>query len=211
MKNTAQQTAQYLLDISAVQFNFKQPFRWSSGWLSPIYCDCRLTLSYPKIRNFITDAFVDTIKNQFPDAQAIAGVATAGIPQAALIAQKLDLPMLYIRAKAKEHGKENLIEGKIEKGQKTIVIEDIISTGGSSLNAIKALQEAETEVLSTLAILSYGFEMAHQQFKDQNINLNTLSDYTYLIQEFSKKEDLSEEIMASLYEWRKNPQDWKGI
>ncbi len=211
MKNIAQEMANYLLEISAVQFNFKQPFRWSSGWLSPIYCDCRLTLSYPIIRNFITDSFVEIIKNQYPHTQAIAGVATAGIPQAALVAQKLDLPLLYVRAKAKEHGKENLIEGKIIDNQKIIVIEDIISTGGSSLNAVKALQDANMEVLSTLAILSYGFETAHQQFKEQHINLDTLSDYTYLIKEYAKKEDLSEEIMASLYEWRKKPNEWKGI
>ena len=208
MKNMAEEIAISLLEVSAVQFNFNKPFTWSSGWQSPIYCDCRLTLSYPKVRKFITEGFLEIIKKEYPDITMIAGVATAGIPQACFLAENLDLPLCYVRSKAKGHGKENLIEGKLNTGDKVLVIEDIISTGGSSLQAVDALRESGAEVLGVLAILTYGFEESQRQFEEKKVALHTLSDYTSLLVEYSKKQDISEDIMASLHEWRRNPSNW---
>ncbi len=208
MKSISENTAKKLLEVGAVQFNFQKPFQWASGWFSPIYCDCRLTLSFPKVRSFLKENFAILAKENFANVETIAGVATAGIPQASLIADYLEKPMLYVRSSPKAHGKGNLIEGKIEKGQKVVVVEDIISTGGSSLQAVKALQDAGAEVLGVLAIMNYGFENAQMQFQNANIPLVTLTDYTQLIIEISKIQDLDEQTMASLHAWRRNPQDW---
>ncbi len=208
IKSISENTAKKLLEVGAVQFNFEKPFQWASGWFSPVYCDCRLTLSYPKVRSFLKESFATLVKERFADVEIIAGVATAGIPQASLIADYLEKSMLYVRSSPKAHGKGNLIEGKIEKGQKIVVVEDIISTGGSSLQAVRALQEAGAEVLGVIAIMNYGFENAQRQFEDANISLITLTDYTQLLVQLSKVQDLDEQTMASLHAWRRNPQDW---
>jgi orotate phosphoribosyltransferase len=208
MKSIAENTAKHLLDVNAVQFNFQKPFQWASGWFSPIYCDCRLTLSYPKVRSFLKENFALLIKTHFPDVEVIAGVATAGIPQASLIADYLEKSMLYVRSSPKAHGKGNLIEGRIEKGQKVVVVEDIISTGGSALQAVRALQEIGAEVLGVLAIMNYGFENAQTQFQDAKMPLVTLTDYTQVLVALSKIQDLDEQTMASLHAWRRSPQDW---
>ncbi|MGD1842780.1 MAG: orotate phosphoribosyltransferase, partial [Thermonemataceae bacterium] len=155
MENTAQEIANILLDIGAIQLRPTQPFQWSSGWHSPVYCDNRLTLSYPKARTFIKEALVSRTQTYFPEVEVIAGVATAGIPQAALVAETLTLPMVYVRAQPKSHGMENMIEGKVAARQKVVVVEDLISTGGSSLKAIAALQAAGCEVLGLVAIMTY--------------------------------------------------------
>ncbi|MCU0446266.1 MAG: orotate phosphoribosyltransferase [Microscillaceae bacterium] len=206
----SEEVARKLLEINAVQFNFAKPFRWSSGWNSPIYTDCRMTLSYPDFRTFIKNSFARLIRQIYPTTEVIAGVATAGISQAALIADTMQLPMLYVRAKPKEHGKENLIEGKITAGQKVVIVEDIISTGGSCLQAAQALREAGAEVLGVVAILTYGFDFADEQFAAADLSYETLSDYTQLLVQFFKREDVSESTMASLHEWRKNPSQWQG-
>jgi orotate phosphoribosyltransferase len=209
-KDISEEVARKLLEINAVQFNFAKPFKWSSGWNSPIYTDCRMTLSYPELRTFIKNGFVQVIRQHYPQAEIIAGVATAGISQAALIADSMQLPMLYVRAKPKEHGKENLIEGRISAGQKVVIVEDIISTGGSCLQAAQALREAGAEVLGVVAILTYGFDFADEQFRVANLSYKTLSDYTQLLVQLFKREDVSDKIMASLHEWRKNPSQWQG-
>ncbi|HAI75842.1 MAG TPA: orotate phosphoribosyltransferase [Microscillaceae bacterium] len=207
---SAQQTAAHLLDIGAVQFRPEQPFQWASGMLAPIYCDSRLTLSFPEIRHSITDSFLQLIKEYFGEAQGIAGVATAGIPQAALLAERLSLPLCYVRASPKGHGLTNLIEGKIDPQQKVVVIEDVLSTGQSSIKAVQALREAGLEVLGIVAIFTYGFDLMEQNFQEANIPYYTLTDYTTLLSVYAKKFDLSESIMATLHEWRKNPQQWQS-
>ncbi len=207
--NMSEAVANMLLDIQAVQFSFEKPFNWSSGWKSPIYCDSRLTISYPEIRTQITQGFIALLEEHFSGAEAIAGVATAGVPQAALIAHQLGLPMLYVRAQAKGHGRENLIEGVIKQGQKVVVIEDIFSTGKSTIQAALALREAGLEVMGALGILTYGFEFAQAQFNENQLPFYTLTDYTKLLVEVFKREGVSEKTMASLHEWRKNPEKWQ--
>lgn len=207
--NMSEAVANMLLDIQAVQFSFEKPFNWSSGWKSPIYCDSRLTISYPEIRTQITQGFVELLQAHFSGAEAIAGVATAGIPQASLIAHQLGLPMLYVRAQAKGHGRENLIEGVVKAGQKVVVIEDIFSTGKSTIQAALALREAGVEVMGALGILTYGFEFAQVQFEENQLPFYTLTDYTKLLVEVFKREGVSEKTMASLHEWRKNPEKWQ--
>lgn len=207
-KNIAEKVASMLLEVEAVQVQPDQPFRWSSGWYSPIYCDGRLTLSFPKVRKFIKSEFIELIKKEFAEAEAVVGVATAGIPQGAMIADEMDLPFLYVRSKAKGHGKENLVEGKLVKGQKVVVIEDVLSTGASSIRAVEALREAGVEVLGIVAIFTYGFDVMEQNMAEANVKFLTLSNYTTLVVEFSRKHDLSEKIMASLHEWRRDPAKW---
>jgi orotate phosphoribosyltransferase len=207
-KQIAEAVAQKLLEIEAVQFNLEKPFKWTSGWSSPIYCDNRLTLSYPSTRTLIKDNFVYLIRQHFPHTEAIAGVATAGIPQGTLLADALDLPFVYVRAKAKEHGKENLIEGVIAPKQKVIVVEDVVSTGKSTFQAADALRDAGVKVIGVLAIFTYGFDAVMQQFAEQQLPLYTLTDYTQLLIEVFKQQDLDEKTMASLHEWRKNPAQW---
>ncbi|NJL14864.1 MAG: orotate phosphoribosyltransferase [Microscillaceae bacterium] len=207
----AGEVARALLDVQAVQFSPEQAFRWSSGWQSPIYCDSRLTISYPAIRRQITKGFGHLIRAYFPQAEVVVGVATAGIPQAALLAQEFELPMLYVRAKPKDHGRENQIEGRIVPGQLAVIVEDIISTGQSALQAAEVLREAGVHVLGVVAILTYGFDFARQQFEAQGLPFYTLTDYTRLLVEVFKREDVSEKTMASLHEWRKNPQEWQPL
>ncbi len=201
--------ANILLDIGAVQLRPEQPFQWSSGWRSPVYCDNRLTLSYPEARTFLKEALSALSQMHFAKAEAIAGVATAGIPQAALIADHLALPMLYVRASPKSHGMENLIEGRLAKGQKVVVVEDLISTGGSSLKVVDALRQAGGEVLGMVAIMSYGFEQAQKRFEEAGVPFYTLSDYTQVLVEAVKRNVVTESMMASLHEWRKSPDTWQ--
>lgn len=197
-----------LLDIKAIKLNLENPFTWSSGWKSPIYCDNRLSLSYPEIRTYIKNALVDTIKENYEGVEAIAGVATAGIPQGALVAEAMGLPFIYVRSKPKGHGMENLIEGKATPGQKVVVIEDLVSTGGSSLKAAEALQANNMEVLGMAAIFTYGFDVADKNFKDADIPLVCLSNYHLLLEEALKRKYITKEQLASLEAWRNDPAGW---
>ena len=209
MHTTAQKIAHHLLQVSAVKLNTDKHFTWASGWYSPIYCDNRLTLSFVEVRNEIRNELANLIKTHYPDAEVIAGVATAGIPQAALVADQLGLPLVYVRSAAKGHGMQNLIEGRVETGQKVVVIEDLISTGGSSLKAAQALQEAGANVQAMVAVFTYGFEVANQNFAQANIPLHTLSDYNTLINVALAEQYISTNDVASLQEWRKAPEIWK--
>jgi orotate phosphoribosyltransferase len=204
----ARTLAKYLLEIEAVKLRPEQPFTWASGWKSPIYCDNRLTLSYPRIRTYIKNALYEMILEAFPGVEAIAGVATAGIPQGALVADMMGLPFFYIRSKPKEHGMGNMIEGKVEKGQKVVVVEDLISTGKSSLQAAEALQEAEAEVMGMAAIFTYGFETADKAFALKNIPLATLTNYEILAEEAVNNGYIIPELLGSLQDWRKSPDTW---
>jgi orotate phosphoribosyltransferase len=208
-EETAGKIAGMLLQIQAIKLNTEKPFSWSSGWKSPIYCDNRLSLSYPQIRNTIKNALVQAIRENFFTAQSIAGVATAGIAQGALVADILDLPFLYVRPKPKDHGMENLIEGKVVRGQKTVVVEDLVSTGGSSLKATQALREAGLEVLGMVSIFNYGFDIATRNFYDANTSLISLCDYTNLLKYALEQQYISEEQMISLKAWRVDPTSWK--
>jgi orotate phosphoribosyltransferase len=206
--NIAETIASYLLEIKAVKLNPHTPFTWASGWKSPIYCDNRKTLSYPKIRDFIRDAFVQSIKENAKQIDVVAGVATAGIPQGVLIAQALNLPFVYVRSSNKSHGLENKIEGVVEKGQSVIVIEDLISTGGSSLAVVDALRDAECHVKAMFAIFTYGFPIADEHFQQKQCPLFTLSNYNVLIEKALKEGYIKEADLESLQKWRKAPEKW---
>ncbi|KRF32133.1 orotate phosphoribosyltransferase [Paenibacillus sp. LMG 31460] len=205
LETIAQHIAASLLDIEAVALRPQQPFTWTSGLKSPIYCDNRLTMSHPAIREAIADGFAALIQEKFPDAEVVAGTATAGIPHAAWVAQKLGLPMIYIRDKAKGHGKENLIEGTVKPGQKVIVIEDLISTGGSSLKAAIAVKEAGAVALGVLAIFSYQLDKATEAFQAADMPLYTLSNYSTLLEVALEKGKIKQEDMELLRSWRSNP------
>lgn len=205
---SALKIAEFLLQVKAVKLQPNQPFTWASGWKSPIYCDNRITLSFPKVRTFIRQEFVNAILEKFGKPDVIAGVATGGIAQGALIAQEMGLPFVYVRSEAKKHGMTNMIEGIIEKGQSVVVIEDLISTGGSSLKAVEALRDAGCEVKGMVAIFTYGFDTASKNFQEANCNLVTLSDYETLIKQAITSKYISEKDMHSLQEWRNNPAVW---
>ncbi len=205
----ARRVAASLLEIGAIRLRPNDPFTWSSGWKSPIYCDNRLALSYPAVRSYIKNALAERIRAEFTSVEAIAGVATAGIPQGALVADVLELPFLYVRSKPKEHGMGNRIEGKVESGQKVVVIEDLISTGGSSLQAVDALREAGAEVVGMAAIFTYGFAIAEQNFRAKQVPLVTLSDYSQLLSVALEQNSISETDKTSLAAWRQNPEMWK--
>lgn len=207
---TAGPVAAKLLEIGAIQLNHKTPFTWSSGWKSPIYCDNRLSLSYPVLRSFIKDSLVGAIRENFESVECIAGVATAGIPQGALVAEALNLPFIYVRPKPKDHGMGNLIEGKIVKGQRVVLVEDLISTGGSSLNAAKALREAGLVVVGMVAIFTYGFEVAEKNFEEAKVPLVCLSDFSHLLKEAVRKNYLSEDQIVHVKSWRLDPGNWKS-
>ncbi|MDT4012255.1 MULTISPECIES: orotate phosphoribosyltransferase [Staphylococcus] len=200
----SKQIAQPLLDIGAVALSPNDLFTWSSGIKSPIYCDNRVTLGYPEVRNAIRDGLIELIQTHFKDAEIVSGTATAGIPHAAFISEKLDMPMSYVRSKSKSHGKQNQIEGAPSKGKKIVVVEDLISTGGSSLVAAEALREAGAEVLGVVAIFTYGLAKADQMFKDADIPFYTLSDYNELIDVAKEQGKISESDIQSLVEWRDN-------
>ncbi len=205
---TSQKIASILLSTKAVKLSPEKPFKWSSGWHSPIYCDNRVTLSFPEERTFIKDALAEVVKKHFPEATLVAGVATAGIPQGALVADALGLPFAYVRPKPKEHGMGNQIEGRIEPGHKVVVIEDLISTGGSSLKSVDALRESGIEVVGMVAIFTYGFEIADKNFADKGVKLITLGHYDSLIDQAIAQEYISADSLESLKEWRKNPEKW---
>lgn len=205
---TSKKVASYLLDIEAIKLQPNNPFTWASGWNSPIYCDNRLSLSFPEVREYITNELVKSIQENYNEVEAIAGVATAGIPQGALVAAKLGIPFIYVRSKAKGHGMTNLIEGKVVPNQKVVVIEDLVSTGGSSLKAVEDLRKAQISVLGMAAIFTYGFDIADQNFSDANVKLVTLSDYNVLIQEANEKGYVKPEDLEKLSLWRSAPSLW---
>jgi orotate phosphoribosyltransferase len=200
--------ATHLLEIGAVSLQPNEPFTWSSGLKSPIYCDNRLTLAYPNVRSAIADGLTALIRAHFSDAEAIAGTATAGIPHAAWVSERLNLPMCYVRSQAKGHGKGKQIEGKVEKGQKVVVVEDLISTGGSSLNAVRALREEGCQVLGVVAIFTYGLEKGKQAFAENNVEVHTLTDYDTLIEIAVELGVVTEQDLATLRKWRENPEEW---
>lgn len=204
----AEKIAEYLLRIKAVKLSPNAPFTWASGWKSPIYCDNRKTLSYPEIRTFIRDEFVRSIREEIGSVDVVAGVATAGIPQGALIAQELGVPFVYVRASNKSHGLENKIEGVVESGQSVVVVEDLISTGGSSLAAVSALGDAGCDVKAMFAIFTYGFPVADENFRKDDCPYFTLSDYNILIDKALKDGYIQENDLLSLQEWRKAPERW---
>jgi orotate phosphoribosyltransferase len=209
MENTGYKTAHYLLQSKAIKLEPATPFTWASGWKSPIYCDNRISLSYPEIRRYIRDSFVELIRREYKDAEVIAGVATGAIAQGALVAQELGLPFIYVRSAPKDHGRENLIEGELMPGKKVVVIEDLISTGSSSLKAVQALREAGYKVLGMCAIFTYGFPTATEQFEKNNCALFTLSSYELLIEEAIRTGYIQAEQMDLLKQWRKDPSSWK--
>jgi orotate phosphoribosyltransferase len=207
---TARKVASILLETKAVKLSPEEPFQWSSGWKSPIYCDNRITLSDVDSRTFIKKALAKLIKRNFPEAEGIAGVATAGIAQGALVADYLKLPFAYVRPKPKEHGMGNQIEGRIETGQKVVVLEDLISTGGSSLKAVEALRATGVEVIGMVAIFTYGFKLADDNFEEYGVTLKTLSNYKFLIDEALKQDYIVQSDVESLKEWRRDPANWKN-
>jgi len=208
MSETAQIIAKKLLEIKAIKLKVDSPFTWASGWNSPIYCDNRLSLSYPQVRTYIKEQISATIQQNFSGFEAVAGVATAGIPQGALVADALDVPFIYVRSKPKGHGMENMIEGKVEEQQKVVVIEDLVSTGGSSLKAIEALRAANIEVLGMVSIFTYGFQIAADNFAAAGVELVSLSSYSDLINEALKLNYVTKDQVANLQQWRENPAEW---
>ena len=208
MITTEQIIAEHLCKLTAIKLQPANPFTWASGWKSPIYCDNRKTLSYPAIRKVIAQSFAHQIKQLYPQAQVIAGVATGAIAVGVLAAEELNLPFIYVRSSSKAHGLTNMIEGYYEQGQQVVVIEDLISTGGSSLKAVEALREAGCNVLGMLAIFTYGFDTAMQNFVQAQCPLHTLSNYNALISLAIEKKYITQEHLASLQEWRKNPEIW---
>ncbi|MEJ2161860.1 MAG: orotate phosphoribosyltransferase [Robiginitalea sp.] len=207
-KDTALKTAELLLQINAIKLKPENPFTWASGWKSPIYCDNRILLSYPAIRNFVREQMARQVEELYGKPDVIAGVATGAIGIGILVAEQLGLPFIYVRPKPKSHGRQNQIEGHAEKGQSVVVIEDLISTGQSSLGAVDALEEAELQVKGMLAIFSYGFDLSAQRFKDRNLSLHTLSNYEYLISQASRSGYVSETQLQTLEAWRSNPEQW---
>ncbi len=197
--------AKALLEIEAVSLQPNNPFTWSSGLLSPIYCDNRLTLSYPKVRKEIAQGLATMVKEKYPEAEVIAGTATAGIPHAAWVSDVLDLPMVYVRGSAKGHGKGNVIEGKVDEGQKVVVIEDLVSTGGSAIDAVKQLQSAGANVLGVAAIFTYGMKKGAEQFAAEGIAWDTLTNFDELLTSAVETGMIEEREVQSLLHWRDNP------
>lgn len=200
--------AEKLLQIQALKLRPQAPFTWASGWKSPVYCDNRKILSYPHIRDFVKSELANTILDNFEDAQALAGVATAGIPHGALAADLLRLPFVYVRSKPKEHGLGNQIEGVLEKGQKVVVIEDLVSTGKSSLEAVEALRTAGADIVGMCALFTYGFSQADEAFAKANVKLVTLSNYNVLMEVAKRLNMINDDDVNSLQEWRENPAGW---
>ncbi|GAB3938200.1 orotate phosphoribosyltransferase [Larkinella terrae] len=207
---SATNIARLLLEVKAVRLRPEEPFTWSSGWKSPIYCDNRIALSYPDARTYIRNELAAAIQREFPDVQAIAGVATAGIAQGALVADALNLPFLYVRPEPKKHGMGNQIEGRLEAGQRIVVIEDLISTGGSSLKVVDVLRQTGAEVLGMAAIFTYGFPIADQNFTDKNVKLVCLSNYEVLVKEAEALNYIAADATDSLAAWRQNPAEWNN-
>ena len=208
-KNTAKKTAELLLQIKAIKLQPNEPFTWASGWKSPIYCDNRTTLSFVNIRNFLRESLAKAVEEKYGKPDVIAGVATGAIAIGVLVAQELGVPFIYVRPEPKKHGRQNQIEGTIEKGQNVVVIEDLISTGKSSLNAVKALQEVDVKVKGMVAIFSYGFEFAQENFDKASIELTTLSDYSNLLEQAVETNYISDKELETLNNWRLNPSKWQ--
>lgn len=208
-KDTAEKTAELLLQINAIKLNSESPFTWASGWKSPIYCDNRVILSFPAVRNFVKEAFAKQIEKKFGKPNVIAGVATGAIGIGILVAECMGLPFVYVRPEPKKHGRQNQIEGFLQKGQSVVVVEDLISTGGSSLQAIEALKNAGATIKGMAAIFSYGFDVSVNRFRESNLEVFTLSNYDTLLKEAVAKKYISVEELSSLEDWRKNPADWK--
>lgn len=197
-----------LLNIKAIKLQPANPFTWASGWKSPFYCDNRKTLSYADLRNYVKLELVHTILAHFPEAEAVAGVATGAIAQGALVADELNLPFVYVRSKPKDHGLENLIEGELKPGTKVVVVEDLISTGGSSLKAVEAIRKYGCEVIGMVASYTYGFPVAEQAFKDAGVKLITLTDYEHVVAEALETGYIQDSDVTLLNEWRKDPANW---
>jgi orotate phosphoribosyltransferase len=209
--NSAHKVAEFLLQIKAISLKPEEPFTWASGWKSPIYCDNRKTLSYPRIRTFIRQEIVKTIDENFGRPDLIAGVATGGIAQAALVAQEFGLPLIYVRPNKKAHGTQNQIEGVVESGQSVILIEDLVSTGGSSLLAVDALRESGCIVKGMVAMFTYGFDISKKNFLDHKCPLVTLTDFDSMLEKAIESKYIQESDLESLMEWRKNPSEWNPI
>ncbi len=207
-KKVAEQTVNFLTQINAIKLNTKNPFTWTSGIKSPIYCDNRLVLSYPKIREFIANSISQIIKNNYGNDISIAGVATGAIAMGIMIAERLNLPYAYVRPEPKGHGLKNQIEGNIKKNSSVVVIEDLISTGKSSLNAINALKSDGYNVMGMISIFSYDFEFAYKKFSSENITVNSLADYNTLVEIIQSKGDLNDEEISRLKKWREDPKTW---
>ena len=208
-KGIAKKTAELLLQINAIKLEPENPFTWASGWKSPIYCDNRIMLSYPAVRNFVREEIAKQVENLYGRPDVIAGVATGAIGIGILVAEALGLPFVYVRPKPKEHGRQNQIEGYFEPGQSVVVIEDLISTGNSSLNAVQALKEQNADIKGMIAIFTYGFPISTENFEKEGVELHTLSDYENLIEQASDSHYIKENQLQTLLEWRSNPQQWK--
>jgi len=207
-KETAYKTAELLLQIKAIQLNPETPFTWASGIQSPIYCDNRLALSYPAVRNFLRQEFVRKIEERYGKPEVIAGVATGAIGIGILVAEAMGLPFIYIRPEAKGHGRKNQIEGFLESGQNVVFVEDLISTGKSSLNAVRALKEAGARVIAMVAIFDYGFETAVRNFEEAHVELTTLSNYEHLLEQALETNFITNKQLNTLKTWRENPGEW---
>ncbi|QQT25605.1 orotate phosphoribosyltransferase [Sphingobacterium spiritivorum] len=210
LNEVEQKVAESLLQIKAIKLQPKSPFTWASGWRSPIYCDNRITLSYPAIRTYIRQKLSKLIQEEFGSVDMISGVATAGIPQGVLVAQDLGLPFTYVRSSAKDHGRQNLIEGEVVSGQRVVVVEDLVSTGKSSLQAVKALREAGCNVVGLVSIFSYGFDEAVQNFAEAKCAFFSLCDYNALIQVAAERNYIMEEDVDILRQWRVSPSTWEA-
>jgi orotate phosphoribosyltransferase len=209
MMSSSNQLSEYLLQIKAIQLNVQSPFTWASGWKSPVYCDNRIILSFPKVRDFVKNHLVEIVKNNFPEANCIAGVATAGIPHGAMIADALGLPMVYVRDKPKGHGMQNTIEGRLPEDARVVVVEDVISTGKSSLKAVEDLKNAGATIEGMAAIYTYEFTIAINKFLELGIPLFTITNYSDLIAVAVANGEINSEYLPSLNEWREHPEIWK--
>lgn len=209
MDNLKRDFASRLLQVKAIKLQPNNPFTWASGWLSPFYCDNRKTLSYPELRNYVKLELVHKVLECFPEAEVVAGVATGAIAQGALVADELNLPFVYVRSKPKDHGLENLIEGDLKPGMKVVVIEDLISTGGSSLKAVEAIRSNACEVIGMVASYTYGFPVAGNAFREANVRLETLTDYEHVVAEALATGYISEHDVEVLHDWRQAPDKWK--
>jgi len=209
MSKLPERIAESLLQIKAIKLNPTNPFKWASGWLSPIYCDNRKTLSYPAVRKQIYESFAEIINEKSPDAEIIAGVATGAIAHGALVAEKMGKPFIYVRSSAKMHGMTNQVEGEFWEGAKVVVIEDLVSTGGSSLTAVNTLRGENCDVLGMVAIFTYGFPEAERNFKDASVDLDTLTDYNTMIKMAAEQGYVRKEELETLRQWRLDPANWK--
>ncbi|WP_224483539.1 orotate phosphoribosyltransferase [Robertkochia aurantiaca] len=208
-KDTARKTAELLLQINAIKLNSKNLFTWASGWKSPIYCDNRIVLSYPPIRNYIREQMARQIEEVYGKPDVIAGVATGAIGIGMLVAEYMNLPFIYVRPEPKKHGRGNQIEGQLEPGQHVVVVEDLISTGKSSLNAVKALKEGGAVIKGMIAIFTYGFAVSEENFEKEGVSLHTLSNYDHLLEQATETHYINEKEMNTLKDWRLNPSEWK--